>query len=327
MAYSAQVTQRARQQLAQRKADRESLYNHNLHEAYIKVPRLREIDLQMRQTVILAAQTAFMKGEDGRQAMEECEKTNLALQAERQALVEANFAPGYLDENPVCPHCGGSGYVGSSMCSCLRELCRQEQKKELARLTTGQERFEAFRLDYYPAQVDPAYGASPRQVMERVLQVCRRYADTFDGTGANLLFVGNTGLGKTFLSACIANAVTDRGYSVAYESAPQLFEKLNRNQFSPDETSRWEVANINSCDLLIIDDLGTEFTNHFTIATLYSLLNDRLLAGKSMVLSTNLNSDEIARRYSPQIASRLQGNFKNLVFVGNDIRVLKNRGV
>lgn len=327
MPYSAQVTQRARQQLAQRKADRESQYNHNLQEAYIKVPRLREIDLQMRKTVILAAQTAFMKGEEGRQAMEECEKANLALQAERQALVDANFAPGYLDERPICPHCGGSGYVGSRMCVCLQELCRQEQKKELARLTTGQERFDAFRLDYYPTQIDPAYGASPRQVMERVLQACRRYADTFDGTGKNLLFVGNTGLGKTYLSACIADQVTDKGYSVVYESAPQLFEKLSRNQFSPDENSRREVADITGCDLLIIDDLGTEFTNNVTVAVLYSLLNERLLAGKSMVLSTNLNSDEIARRYSPQIASRLQGNFKNLVFVGNDIRVLKNRGV
>jgi len=327
MPYSAQVTQRARQQLAQRKADRESQYNHNLQEAYIKVPRLREIDLQMRKTVILAAQTAFMKGEEGRQAMEECEKANLALQAERQALVDANFAPGYLDERPICPHCGGSGYVGSRVCVCLQELCRQEQKKELARLTTGQERFDAFRLDYYPTQIDPAYGASPRQVMERVLQACRRYADTFDGTGKNLLFVGNTGLGKTYLSACIADQVTDKGYSVVYESAPQLFEKLSRNQFSPDENSRREVADITGCDLLIIDDLGTEFTNNVTVAVLYSLLNERLLAGKSMVLSTNLNSDEIARRYSPQIASRLQGNFKNLVFVGNDIRVLKNRGV
>ena len=327
MPYSAQVTQRARQQLAQRKADRESQYNHNLQEAYIKVPRLREIDLQMRKTVILAAQTAFMKGEEGRQAMEECEKANLALQAERQALVDANFAPGYLDERPICPHCGGSGYVGSRMCVCLQELCRQEQKKELARLTTGQERFDAFRLDYYPTQIDPAYGASPRQVMERVLQACRRYADTFDGTGKNLLFVGNTGLGKTYLSACIADQVTDKGYSVVYESAPQLFEKLSRNQFSPDENSRREVADITGCDLLIIDDLGTEFTNNVTVAVLYSLLNERLLAGKSMVVSTNLNSDEIARWYSPQIASRLQGNFKNLVFVGNDIRVLKNRGV
>ena len=327
MPYSAQVMQRARQQLAQQKADRESLYNHNLYEAYAKVPRIKEIDMQMRQTVILAAQTAFVKGEEGRQAMDECEKANLALQAERQALVESNFAPGYLDDSPICPHCGGSGYVGSRMCSCLQALCRQEQRKELARLTTGQEQFETFRLDYYPTQVNPAYGASPRQVMERTLQACIRFADTFDGTGTNLLFVGGTGLGKTFLSACIANRVTDKGYSVVYESAPQLFEKLNRNQFSPDENSRQEAANITGCDLLIIDDLGTEFTNNVTVAALYSLLNDRLLAGKSMVVSTNFLADEIARRYSPQIASRFQGNFKVLTFVGNDIRVLKNRGV
>ena len=141
------------------------------------------------------------------------------------------------------------------------------------------------------------------------------------------MFVGGTGLGKTFLSACIANAVTDKGYSVAYESAPRLFSKLEKNRFNPDEESREAAERFNTCDLLIIDDLGTEMPGNFVTAAFYSLLNDRLLEGKSMIISTNLNVDEIAVRYSPQIASRLQGSFKGLTFVGEDIRVLKNRGV
>ncbi len=327
MPYSAEVIRRARQQLAQQKADYESKYNHNLYAAYEKLPRLKEIDLQLRQSMTLAAQTAFIKGEDARAAMEQVKQTNLALQAERQALIAANFAPGYLEEGVLCSNCGGSGYVGSTMCDCLKQLCRQEQKKELKKLTCGQEQFEDFRLDYYPTTVDSAIGVSPRKVMELNLKHCQQYAQNFDGNGKNLLFVGGTGLGKTFLSACIANTVAEKGYSVTYESAHQLFEKLNKNQFNPDEQSRQNVARIYDCDLLIVDDLGTELPGNFVTASLYGLLNDRLLSGKSMIVSTNLNADEIARRYSPQIASRLQGSFKGLVFVGSDIRVMKNRGI
>ena len=138
--------------------------------------------------------------------------------------------------------------------------------------------------------------------------------------------MGGTGLGKTFLSASIARMVADRGYSVAYESAHHLFSKLEKNRFNPDEESREQVAKLTECDLLIIDDLGTELPGNFVTAALYNLVNDRLLAGRAMIISTNLNIEESARRYSPQIASRLQGSFKRLTFVGEDIRVMKNRG-
>ena len=327
MAYSAEVIRRARQELAQRKADHESKYNHNLYEAYEKLPRLKQIDFQLRQSMTLAAQSAFVKGKDAVTAMEQVKQANLALQAERQALIAAHFAPGYLVEGAICDCCGGNGYVGSAMCDCLKLLCRQEQMKELKNLTCGQGRFQDFRLDYYPTEVNSAIGVSPRKVMELNLKHARQFAESFDGSGKNLLFVGGTGLGKTFLSACVATVVAEKGCSVAYESAHQLFEKLNKNQFNPDEQSRQDVDRITQCDLLIVDDLGTELPGNFVTAALYGLLNDRLLAGKSMIVSTNLNVDEIARRYSPQIASRLQGSFKNLVFVGNDIRVMKNRGI
>ena len=238
MPYSNDVMKRARQRLAAKKADHESQYNRRLAQAYVQVPRLKEIDLQLRKTMALAAQAAFIKGADAQKAMEEVRQANLSIQQERRELLAASFKPGFLDETPVCPHCGGNGYVGAQMCSCLRELCRQEQKQELLLLTTGAEQFENFRLDYYPEQVDPVYGVSPRKLMERNFTICRRYADGFCAGSGNLLFVGGTGLGKTFLSACIANVVADKGYSVAYESAPRLFEKLNKNQFEPDEQSR-----------------------------------------------------------------------------------------
>jgi DNA replication protein DnaC len=133
-------------------------------------------------------------------------------------------------------------------------------------------------------------------------------------------------LGKTFLAACVARAVADRGYSVDYETATHLFAKLEQAKFNPTEDSRREAAKLTDCDFLIIDDLGTEMPGQFVTAALYSLLNDRILSGKPMLITTNLNDTEMSRRYSPQIASRIYGGFTGKTFVGEDIRVLKNRG-
>lgn len=327
MAYSAEVVKRARARLAQAKEDRESENRQHLAVAYARVPRIQEIDIQLRRTMAQAAQAAFLQGGDGRELLEKARLENLELQQERAILAMENFEEGYLDDSPICDKCGGSGYIGSNMCECLTELCRQEQKKEVSVLSGSREAFNQFRLDYYPDRIDPKYGASPRTIMERNLKICRTYALTFAPSAGNLLFVGGTGLGKTFLSACIARAVADRGYSVVYESAGHLFGKLEQAKFSPSEEARREAARFTECDLLILDDLGTEMPGQFVTAAFYTLLNDRILAGKPMVISTNLNIDETARRYSPQIASRLQGSFQGLTFVGEDIRILKNRGL
>ena len=327
MGYSAEVMRRARARLAAAKADRESENQQHLAEAYAKVPRLQEIDRQLRMTMAMAAQAAFVRGDDARSAMEEVKQKNLALQQERQQLIHLYFEEGFLDESPICDHCGGSGYVGASMCECLKELCRQEQKKELTFLNVGRETFDQFRLDYYPERYDANIGASPRTIMERNFKACRSYAQQFSLKSGNLLFNGGTGLGKTFLSACIARAVADRGYSVVYESAGHLFSKLERAKFSADEGAREEVKRYSNCDLLIVDDLGTEMPSQFVTSALYNLVNDRLLAGKPMVISTNLNVvEELPKRYTPQIVSRLQGSFKLIPFVGEDIRVKKNWG-
>lgn len=326
MAYSSEVVRRARARLAQAKEDRESENRQHLAQAYAKVPRIREIDVQLRRSMAEAAQAAFLQGSDGRELMERIREENLTLQRERARLAAQYFEEGFLDETPICVHCGGSGYVGSTMCECLQELCRQEQKKEVSILSGSKETFNQFRLDYYPDRIDPQYGASPRTIMEHNLKICRSYAFNFSAVGGNLLFNGGTGLGKTYLSACIARAVADRGYSVVYETAAHLFSKLEQAKFSPSEESLREAENFRTCDLLILDDLGTEMPGQFITAALYSLVNDRLLANKPMVISTNLNLDEMSRRYSPQIASRLH-SFQRLTFVGEDIRVLKNRGI
>ena len=325
MAYSKDVIRAARMRLEAEKADRASLSRSRLQEAYEKLPRLQEIDTLLRKSMAIAAQAAFAGGGDPVALMEQARNANLALQAERNALVDANFPQGWLLDGPVCRKCGGEGYIGSVMCDCLKEYCRQEQVKEVSLLSSGDQNFWNFDLSYYPSTVDPRYGASPRSVMEYNYRICREYAEKFSLDSGNLLFIGGTGLGKTHLSAAIAAAAAEMGYSVSYETASHLFSKLEKHRFSPDEESFRQVEKLNRCDLLIVDDLGTELPGNFVTSALYTVINDRLLAGKPMVISTNLTIDEITRRYNPQIASRLQGSFKRLTFVGEDIRVLKNR--
>ena len=325
MGYSIEVVRRARERLAQARSERERENREHLRLAYEQQPRLQEIDRQLRMTMAKAAMAAFAGG-DAERLMAEAKQQNQSLQRERRQIVEGCFEEGFLDETPICTICSGTGYVGSTMCDCLAELCRQEQKKELTFLSAGRESFDQFRLDYYSDKPTPA-GYVPRVIMEKTYQTCRRYAFGFHEKAGNLLFSGNTGLGKTFLSACIARTVADQGYSVVYESAGKLFQTLEKARFEANDENRRAAAKYAECDLLIVDDLGTELPGQFVTAALYSLINDRLLTGKPTIISTNLNSDEIARRYNPQIASRLRGSYKRVAFVGDDIRLLKNRGV
>ena len=325
MGYSSEVIRRARQRLESAKADRESENRQNEAIAYAQVPRLREIDRQLRMTMAQAISAVFASGGDVQQAMKEAKDKNLSLQLERRELIAANFPEGFLDDAPICDKCGGSGYIGTQMCECLAELCRQEQKKELTFLM-GQEKFEQFRLDYYPDCIDPKLGVNIRVVMEKTLNTCRRYAIHFTEKSPNLLFSGDTGLGKTFLSACIARTVADSGYSVVYESANHLFSNMEMARFNDVPDARRDCKKYTACGLLIVDDLGTEMSGQFVTASLYALINDRILAGKPTIISTNLTAEDLKRRYSPQIVSRLMGNFIRVPFLGEDIRVKKNWG-
>ena len=156
--------------------------------------------------------------------------------------------------------------------------------------------------------------------MERNFQNCRRYASGFTTNSGNLLFVGGTGLGKTFLSACIARAVADRGYSVVYETAGHLFSKMEQAKFGGSEDARKEIQKYNECDLLILDDLGTEMTTSFVQSALYQLVNGRMIAGRSTIISTNLAPEELGQRYGAAILSRIEGGYEILPFFGEDIR-------
>ena len=325
MGYSSEVVRRARERLAQARSERERENREHLRVAYEQQPRLQEIDRQLRMTMAKAAMAAFAGG-DAERLMAEAKQQNQSLQRERRQIVAGCFEEGFLDETPICTICSGTGYVGSTMCDCLAELCRQEQKKELPFLSPGRESFDQFRLDYYSDKPTPA-GYVPRVIMEKTYQTCRRYAFGFHEKAGNLLFSGNTGLGKTFLSACIARTVADQGYSVVYESAGKLFQTLEKARFEGNDEHRRAAAKYAECDLLIVDDLGTELPGQFVTAALYSLINDRLLENKPTIISTNLSEEELVRRYNPQIASRLRGSYKRVAFVGDDIRLLKNRGV
>ena len=323
MAYSADVTHRAKARLDAMRSERQSMQQQRLQEAYRKLPRLLEIDRLLRQSMTQAARAVFSQNGDAHALMEKVRQENQMLQKEREALVLTNFPDDYLLEGPVCDICGGVGYIGPEMCTCLQALCREEQRKTISCLACGAASFDEFKLEYYPDAIDPKYGASPRAVMARTFAYCKKYADNFGLESDNLLFVGGTGLGKTMLSACIATAVTEKGYSVSYESAGHLFSKMEKNRFAPSEETQRAVAEIENAQLLIIDDLGTELPGNFVTASLYTLLNDRILGRKPTIISTNLNAQELGQRYSPQIASRLHGAYRQLTFVGEDIRLKK----
>ncbi len=325
MAYNNEVLRRARQRLEAAKADKDSVYRERLQTVYAQLPRVREIDIELRRSMVLATQAIFAGGDNAQEAMEAAKTANLALQRERQELIDKYFGTGYLDDTPICDRCGGVGYIGSQMCSCLQELCRQEQKKELTLLTCGDGCFRDFRLDYYPDTPIPGGNVTVRALMQKTYQDCRTYAENFGAESQNLLFSGDTGLGKTFLSACIARTVADKGYSVVYESAVHLFDKMEKARFSADEEAERKTQSYTECDLLIVDDLGTEIAGQFVTTALYTLINDRLLSGKATIISTNLTSEDMNKRYSPQILSRLRGSYRRVAFVGDDIRMLKNR--
>ena len=324
MAYAKQVLHRAELRLEQARMQNDLDNERRIRAIYEKLPRLAEIDRELRRTSAKVYAAAFRESEDPASAMEKLKQENLAIQRERDWILESeNIDPEDLERTPVCQSCGGSGWRGAAMCECLQELCRQEQKKELAQeLGAGKESFEKFRLDVYPDRYDAKLGASPRAVMQRVYSSAVSYVRTFTPASGSLLFMGATGLGKTFLSGCIARAVADKGYSVCYVSAGKLFSDFETEKFRLREDGALTGEYLGT-DLLIIDDLGTEMTTQFTVSALYQVVNGRMLAGKPTIVSTNLPDGELETRYSAQIASRLLGAYTLYQFCGSDVRLLK----
>lgn len=318
--------------LARARAKQEKMRNANRSEenlrqgeVYAKVPEIRQIDGAIRG--LMRDLVAMAMGRKDRTGPE-LEADSLALQQRRRDLLVKNgWSEDYLDPIYHCALCRDTGFVtGGAMCECLKRLYKQEQTAELAPLLkNGEETFANFRLDYY-SSIAPEGQVAPRRQMERIFAACKQYAEGFGENSPNLLFTGAPGLGKTYLSAAIARVVAEKGFSVAYDTAAGLLSVFEREKFGRDDEqsdAASRVRQLLSCDLLILDDLGTEMATAFTQSALYNLIDGRLRAGKKTVISTNLNPDELTGRYGPQLGSRLNGEYLRLEFLGRDIRALR----
>lgn len=328
MPYDGKLLARAREQLELRRAANQSEQQRRLTAAYARVPEIQHIDFQLRAQMAELVRMTLSHRPDLAARIEELKKSNLELQARRaELLVEHGWPMEFLDEICSCPRCRDTGIYKGAPCECLHKLYNQELTKELGvLLRNGDESFERFDLSLY-SDVSPDGNPSPREVMTTVFYACRDFADSFPNTSVNLLMQGDTGLGKTYLSACIAREIAGKGYSVCYDSASAALDAFERQKFSRDpeeaENAARRVRRMLGCDLMILDDLGTEMLTAFSVSALYTLLNTRLVNRKRTVISTNCSDQELLRRYTPQICSRLDGEFLRLPFTGSDIRRLR----
>ena len=334
MSFDANILRRAAGQLEKTRRDEAQRVARLRTRVYAADPRIRELDQELQGTMAGLVAAALRRGEDSSEAVRAVREENLALQQERAALLAAQgLAPDALDEKPHCRLCGDTGWRGTEMCSCLRDLCTKEQIRELSKLLDlGGQSFDTFRLDYYSETPWPDRGASPRENMELVFEVCLNYAQKFGRFSIrNLFLTGAPGLGKTFLSACIARTVSEEGHSVVYDTAGSVFSQFEARHFRRDaqdlREAQDETRRYLSCELLILDDLGSEWVTPLSQAALYELINTRLSEGLHTVISSNLSLEEAARRYPSQVISRLEGEYHVLHFFGEDIRILKKNSL
>lgn len=296
-------------------------------EIYRVIPEIEEIDDEIAQTSIAAARNKLL-GKNV--STDNIKKENAARIQRKEALLISNgYSADYLKPIYTCPLCQDTGKIGNSYCSCfkqatLRYLYRQstiEQRLEV-------ENFQHFSLAYYSREADGVHQSTPYENMKFIYNEVHSFVDGFEENGGNLFFYGGTGLGKTYLSNCIAKALLDQNHTVLYQSAVHLFEDicgdvLMHKGTNPD--SRKLYRYIFDCDLLIIDDLGTETKTSFITSEVYDILNTRLRDHKPTVISSNLSLKEISERYSDRVISRILSEYKVYNFYGDDIRLLKKR--
>ena len=331
MGYDKAVMRAALGQYRADKDARESRRREKIQALYSRVPRLEEISRELRSTAAHAVAAAFRTGNDPAPLVEALSRESLALQRERaELLVGAGLPYDFLEEKPACALCGDEGFTDQGPCRCLLAYYSREQNRELSKmLDLGAQSFDTFNFRLYDDTPWPGLGKSPRQAMEKIYDECRDYAREFGRLRTNLFFTGAPGLGKTFLSACIAREVSGAGFSVVYDTAVHIFAQFEREKFGREnpfeETAGAEVNRYLNCDLLILDDLGSEMTTALVQSTLYQIVNTRLLSRSRTIISTNLSPKEIGERYSPAILSRIQGEYQIKVFFGQDIRSRPNR--
>ncbi len=329
MGFPKHIHRQAKEILAQRRQSAEYQARCNKEALYDAFPELWEIEQKLADCGrSLIAVIAARSGE-ARAMVEQLKLRSLSLQQRRSHIFhELGIDEQFLQPQYHCPHCQDSGYVDLRRCSCMEQLLRQLASQELGRTDLENFTFDNFHLDYY-SEFPDENGIIPRQQMAEHKRYCVNYAQTFDPrTSGNLLFCGGTGLGKTHLSMAIAGKVIEGGHGVIYASMPNLMSRLeeehfNRGYGSDEEPKQRYLSMVLDCDLLILDDLGTEFQSQFMVSTLYNLINSRLLQNKPTIISTNLIPAEISKRYSDRMVSRLFGSYRSLTFMGRDIRIQK----
>ncbi|MGN0545099.1 MAG: ATP-binding protein [Acutalibacteraceae bacterium] len=327
MNYSRRVYLSAAATLERRRSNAEQTARLHREEAYSKIPELVSIDREIASAGAEVIRAIGM-GENAQSFIDELSKKNLASQQHRKDILKENgYSEDYLEADYTCKKCRDTGFVSGVMCDCYKNLLRDTALAQLNELApSASATFDRFDLSYYPDVVDPETGINPRRRMEEILSFCKNYAEDFDTESPSLLFYGATGLGKTHLSLAIATEAVKKGFGVIYGSAQNLMSRLEKEHFSNDRTGEFEGSeeSMLECDLLIIDDLGAEFSTQFTVAALYNIINTRIMSRLPVIINTNLGPDGLEKKYTQRITSRIIGDYVSLFFCGKDIRQLKN---
>lgn len=290
---------------------------------YDRIPRYRELEDRVA-AVSVAQGKKLLAGDE--EAMEDLRDSLAELSGRKAQLLEdAGFAPDYLEPVYECPDCKDTGYIGGRKCHCFEQAAIDlVYTQSNIRRILDVENFAHFSYDYYSdKQINPATGLSSLATARQAVQDCKEFVRTFDTEFHNLFFYGDTGIGKTYLSNCVAKELLDSSHSVIYFTAPSLFHIFERNAFGKLPDTEEDYGRILECDLLIIDDLGTELTNTFTVSQLFLCLNERILRQKSTIISTNLGLGQLADTYSERTFSRISSSYTIIKLFGNDIRIQK----
>lgn len=293
--------------------------------AVLKCPDIAKIEREMAEcgTSVIKA---LALGADTKEYIDSLSKKSLEAQRKRKEILKnAGFPADYLEVHYTCKNCRDTGFHDGYYCDCYKKLIKETAKNELASQAQIQKcTFDKFDISVYPDISDEVLGISQKEQMKNVLEYCKDYAKYFTKSSDGLIMLGKTGLGKTHLSLAIASTVIDKGYNVFYASVPNIMNRLEKEHFkrsSSDENLSDELC---ECDLLILDDLGAEFSTQFTVSQLYNILNTRMINNIPTIISTNLTMREIEEKYSQRVASRIVGSSVPIQFCGRDVRQIIN---
>ena len=321
MAYKPEVYIKAKSLLDARRQKAEQAQLLRKAEVLSVCPEIKKLESEMA-TIGANAVRFVAQRENQDEKIRDLAKSSLELQEQRKKILVSNgFPADYLDVKYSCPICRDSGSRDGFYCSCFLDLILQCAREAVAPISLLEKSsFSSFDVGKYSDKIDEKFGVSPRKHMSEVLSFCVNYAQEFSLNSDGLFMFGKTGLGKTHLSLAIADAVTKKGFNVCYVSAQNAMNKLEKQHFRRTEDQSDYSEELCGADLLIIDDLGTEFSTSFTVAQIYNIVNTRIVEGRPTVISTNLLLEEIEEKYTQRLSSRLIGSFVPLRFIGSDIR-------